>query len=122
MKLFIPAAALALVVVGGPAYAACTYPTAPEKLPDGSVATKEEMLAGKQLVQQYNKDMEAYLACIKLEYDAQLAADAATLTPEQKAELEKRQTQKHNAAVYELDAVANRFNEQIRVFNKAHQK
>ncbi|MBV6423014.1 MAG: hypothetical protein NAOJABEB_00802 [Steroidobacteraceae bacterium] len=122
MKLFIPAAALALVVVGGPTYAACTYPTAPEKLPDGSVATKEEMLAGKQLVQQYNKDMEAYLACIKLEYDAQLAADAATLTPEQKAELEKRQTQKHNAAVDELDAVANRFNEQIRVFNKAHQK
>ncbi|MGD9600045.1 MAG: hypothetical protein AB7G76_14390 [Steroidobacteraceae bacterium] len=122
MKLFIPAAALALVVVGGPVYAACTYPTAPDKLPDGTVATKEEMLAGKQLVQQYNKDMEAYLSCIKLEYDTQLASDAATLTPEQKAELEKRQTQKHNAAVDELEAVANRFNEQIKVYNKAHQK
>ncbi|MBV6417805.1 MAG: hypothetical protein CMLOHMNK_02570 [Steroidobacteraceae bacterium] len=122
MKLSIIAAAVALAVVCGPSYAACTYPKAPEKLPDGTVAAKEDMLAGKRLVEQYNKDMEAYLACIKLEYDAQVTKDAATLTPEQKAELDKRQTQKYNAAVDELQAVAERFNEQIRAYNKAHPK
>jgi hypothetical protein len=122
MKVSILAATLALAIAGGPAYAACTYPAAPDKLPDGSVSTKEEMLAGKQLVVAYNKSMEAYLACIKLEYDTQLASDAATLTPEQKAELEKRQTQKHNAAIDELEAVAGRFNEQIKAYNAAHKK
>lgn len=122
MKVSILAATVALAVVGGPVYAACSYPTAPDKLPDGSVASKEEMIAGKQLVQQYNKDMEAYLSCIKLEYDTQVTQDAAALTPEQKAELEKRQTQKHNAAIDELEAVAGRFNEQIRAYNKAHPK
>ena len=122
MKVSILAATLALTIAGGPAYAACSYPKAPEKLPDGTVASKDEMLAGKKLVEQYNKDMEAYLACIKLEFDTQLAADAATLTPEQKAELDKRQMQKHNAAIDELEAVAGRFNEQIKAFNKAHQK
>lgn len=30
--------------------------------------------------------------------------------------------QKHNAAIDELEAVAGRFNEQIKAFNKAHQK
>ena len=122
MKVSILAATLAIAIAGGPAYAACTYPVAPEKLPDGSVSSKDEMLAGKKLVEQYNKSMEAYLACIKLEYDSQLATDAATLTPEQKAELEKRQTQKHNAAIDELEALAGRFNEQIRAYNKAHPK
>ena len=87
-----------------------------------AVAAEEDMLAGKRLVEQYNKDMEAYLACIKLEYDARVTKDAATLTPEQKAELDKRQTQKYNAAVDELQAVAERFNEQIRAYNKAHPK
>ncbi len=122
MKVSIIAATLALAVAVGPAYAACTYPKSPDKLPDGTVASKDEMIAGKKLVEQYNSDMNAYLACIKLEYDKQLASDAATLTPEQKAELEKRQTQKHNAAIDELEALAGRFNEQIRAYNKAHPK
>lgn len=120
MKVSIIAATLALAVAVGPAYAACTYPKSPDKLPDGTVASKDEMIAGKKLVEQYNSDMNAYLACIKLEYDTQLASDAATLTPEQKAELEKRQTQKHNAAIDELEALAGRFNEQIRAYNTAH--
>ncbi|MFO1510102.1 MAG: hypothetical protein U1F31_10065 [Steroidobacteraceae bacterium] len=122
MKVSIIAATLALAVAVGPAYAACTYPKSPDKLPDGTVASKDEMIAGKKLVEQYNSEMNAYLACIKLEYDTQLASDAATLTPEQKAELEKRQTQKHNAAIDELEALAGRFNEQIRAYNKAHPK
>ena len=67
MKVSIIAATLALAVAVGPAYAACTYPSAPDKLPDGTVASKDEMIAGKKLVEQYNSDMNAYLACIKLE-------------------------------------------------------
>ncbi|MBX3694387.1 MAG: hypothetical protein KF790_04370 [Steroidobacteraceae bacterium] len=122
MKLPIVIAALATAIAGGPVYAACSYPTAPDKLPDGRVATMDEMLTGKKAVEEYNKQMDAYLSCLKLEYDEQVASSSETLTAEQKAELEKRQVQKHNAAVDELESVASRFNEQVKVYKAAHAK
>ena len=109
----------ALILVGGlaaaQAQAACNYPVAPGKFPDGNQATKEEMLAAKKQVVQYNTDMEAYLTCIQGEYAAKVAADA-TDTEDQKAEMARMQDQKHNAAVQELQSVADRFNEQLRVW------
>lgn len=96
------------------AWAACTYPTAPGKLPDGSTASRDDMLAGKKLVEKYNTDMNAYLACIKDEYDA--STKAASLTEEQKQQMAARYTAKNDAAVDELQGVASRFNEQLRVF------
>ena len=109
----------ALIVAGGlaaaQAHAACNYPVAPGKFPDGNSATKEEMLAAKSQVVTYNKDMETYLSCIQGEFDAKTAADT-TSTPEQKADAQKMQEQKYNAAVQELQGVADRFNEQLRVW------
>lgn len=122
MKLSIAAATLALAVIGGPAYAACTYPTSPDKIPNGATASMEEMVTAKKQVEQYNKEMEAYLSCIKLEHDAQVANTDGTLTAEQKTELEKRQVQKHNAAIDELEGVATRFNEQVKAYKAAHPK
>lgn len=98
------------------AWAACTYPTAPAKLPDGNTATREEMIAGKKQVETYNGEMNAFLACIKQEYDDSLAKQAATLTEEQKRQMATRYTAKNDAAVDELQGVAARFNEQLRVF------
>jgi hypothetical protein len=109
----------ALVVAGGlaaaQAHAACQYPAAPGKFPDGSVATKEEMLAAKKLVVQYNTDIETYLTCIKTEYDAKVAA-AADATQEQKDKMARDQDEKHNAAVKEVTDVTDRFNEQLRAW------
>ena len=109
----------ALFVLGlavGPAYAVCTYPKAPDKIPDGNTATLQEMVAAKKDVDSYDKDIEAYTSCLKLEYDDRLAKDGSTMTDAQKKDLEKRQTQKNNAAVEELEQVAKRMNEQIRIF------
>ena len=55
------------------------------------------------------------VALIQGEYDAKVAADA-TATEDQKAEMARMQDQKHNAAVQELQSVADRFNEQLRVW------
>lgn len=112
----IAATLVAAAFVAGPVYAACSYPKGPDRIPDGNTASMDEMLATKKQVDQYNKDMDAYLSCIKLEYDSTIAKDASTLSAEQKAELEKRQVQKHNAAVDELEATAARFNEQVKVY------
>ena len=108
----------AVVLIGGfamQANAACDYPVAPGKFPDGALATKEEMLAAKGLVVKYNTEMDTYLGCIKGEYDAKLAT-SADATTEQKAEMERVQNQKHNAAVDEVTEVTNRFNEQLRAY------
>lgn len=109
---FIAAALVATAFVAGPVYAACTYPKSPDNIPDGNTATMDQMLGAKKQVDTYNKEMEGYLSCIKLEHDDSLK-DA---TPEQKADLEKRQVQKHNAAIDELEGVAARFNEQVKAF------
>jgi hypothetical protein len=98
------------------AFADCTYPRAPGKAPDGNVATREEMLAAKKLVDTYNASMTTYLECIKAEYDAALAKGGASLTEEQKQQMASIYTQKNDSAVDELTGVANAFNEQIRAF------
>jgi hypothetical protein len=108
----------ALVLAAGfalQANAACDYPVAPGKFPDGNQASLDEMKAAKASVVKYNADMETYLNCIKDEYDAKVAAQTDA-TPAQKAEMEKVQNQKHNAAVDEVTDVTNRFNEQLRAY------
>lgn len=106
-----------LILIAGfaQAHAACDYPIAPGKFPDGAQATKEEMLAAKGQVVKYNEQMEAYLQCIKSEFDAKVATQT-NVTPEQKAEMERMHGQKENAAVEEVTAVTERFNEQLRAW------
>jgi hypothetical protein len=114
MKVLLPLAALALFIV--PVHAACSYPTAPTTLPDGATATKEEMIAAQKLVKKFDEEINAYTACIKLEEDAALAKGGTKLTPEQKSAIEQQQAQKNNAAVDDDQKLADRFNEQIRIF------
>ena len=124
------AATLALTLLGaGAAHAACTYPRAPDALPDGDTATKEQMVAAKKEVTRYNDEMTVYLDCIKVESDTQLKEmekeTAAATTDEarkavaaRKEDFERKHTQKHNAAVDEVTAVVDRFNEQLRAYKK----
>jgi hypothetical protein len=117
---------LSALILGGfaasHAMAACEYPTAPGKFPDGSVATLDEMKAAKASVVKYNNDMEAYLVCIKGEFDAKVAENT-NATEKQKAEMQRMQDQKHNAAVKEVTEVTERFNEQLRAYKaKAAEK
>jgi hypothetical protein len=127
MKALYSLAVLAALAGGGNAYAACTYPTAPDALPDGNTATLEQMVAAQKQVKQFDQDIGAYTACLKLESDAALAQvdqgqNDAKKKEEQKKELEKMQVQKHNAAVEADEALAARFNEQLKVFKTKNAK
>ena len=115
MKHYLTALILAGGLAAAQANAACEYPVAPGKFPDGNQASKDELLAAKKSVVKYNGEMETYLGCIKAEYDAKVAAET-TATDKQKAEMQKVQDQKHNAAVEEVTAVTDRFNEQLRAW------
>jgi opacity protein-like surface antigen len=122
MKSLLAAAAVAAALLAPAAYADCTYPQAPTNLPDGNTATLKEMLAAMQQVSAYNKEMTAYLSCIKLERDSRVAAAGATLTKQQKQELEAIEIQKNNAAVDQLHAVADQFNAQVKIFKARDKK
>jgi hypothetical protein len=114
--------AAAVTLTGAPAYAACTYPKAPESTPDGNTATLEQMVAAQKAVKAFDQEIVAYTNCIKLEHDATMAKDGEKLSEEQKAEMSRVQVQKHNAAVEESESVAARFNEQVKVYKAKNAK
>jgi hypothetical protein len=115
MKAFLAIAALA-ALTAGPAYADCPYPAAPAKIPDGATAAMEDMLAGQKAVQAYDKAINEYVACIDKELKDSVAKGGDKLKPEQKADMEKVEAQKHNAAIDQEQSVADRFNEQVKAF------
>jgi hypothetical protein len=119
--------ALLAALTAGHAYAACTYPTAPSEIPDGNNATLEQMVAAQKSVKAFDQEINAYTACLKLESDAALAkvdegSDDGKKKEQQKTELARVQVQKHNAAVEADEALAQRFNEQLKVFKAKNAK
>ncbi len=105
-----------------PAFAACTYPKAPEKIPDGNSAVLEDMMAAQKAVKQFDAEIGTYQGCLEKELNDSLTKDAASLTDEKKAERTKIANQKMNAAAEEVTALAARLNEQIRVYKAKNAK
>ncbi len=103
-------------LAAGAACADCPYPVAPDKLPDGATASLQDMLAGQKAVGDYNKAVNDYVACIDKELEDALAKAGDKIKPEQKADMQRVETQKHNAAIDQLQSVADRFNEQVKVY------
>ena len=126
MKAFLALAA-ATAFSAGTAYADCSYPTPPDHLPDGNTATLQEMVEAQKAVKQYDKDINAYVACIQLERNdaiGKVAKPGETPTADQKKAMDdmtRVEVQKHNAAIDQLQSVADRFNEQVKVY-KAREK
>jgi len=115
MKVFLAMACLA-TLGAAPVYADCTYPVAPDKVPDGATATLEEMLAGQKAVKEFQQAINDYTACIDKELDDKIAKAGDKLKPDQKTDMQRIEAQKHNAAVDQAQAVADRFNEQVKVY------
>jgi hypothetical protein len=110
------AMALTAALTAAPVYADCPYPPAPDKLPDGASATLEDMVAGQKAVKAYDKAINDYVACIDHELDEAIKKGGEQLKPQQKTDLQHVEAQKHNAAIDQLQSVADRFNEQVKVF------
>jgi hypothetical protein len=107
---------MAFAAATAAAYADCPYPQAPAKIPDGATATLEDMVAGQKAIGAYQKAITDYTACIDKELDDALAKGGDKLKPQQKTDMQRVEAQKHNAAVDQLQAVADRFNEQVKVY------
>lgn len=119
-NLFVIAALTALMA--GTAYADCAYPPPPDQIPDGRTATRAEMIAAQHAVLAYNKAITDYTDCLQREHDEKIAAGGKKLTDAQKNELERVHVERHNAAIDQLQSVADRFNEQLKIFNARDKK
>src|ERR1700749_3509861 len=102
MKGFLAIAAVtAALGAGGTAYADCTYPPPPDHIPDGNTATLQEMVDAQKAVKDYDKAINAYVACIQLERNdaaSKMAKPGETPTAEQKKamdDMERVEVQKH---------------------------
>jgi len=111
--------ALIALAASGAAQATCIYPRAPERVPDGATASYEEMATAQKAVQQFNEDINAYNSCLDLELAG--LEKSGTYDENRLQELRAIQAKKNNAAVDEVQALADRFNEQLRIF-KARDK
>jgi hypothetical protein len=122
MKAWIPLT-LALALASAVARADCSYPTAPGAPPDGNTATKDEMVASMKAFGLYNKEMTAYLDCVKLEGDAAKPKDYGKLSPEEKKKADDTQKiydQKYSAAYDVLTTAVAQYNEQRKAFLAKH--
>ncbi len=111
---FIKATCTIAVIVFAPATLACGYPDR-VTIPNGSSATKDEMVAGQRGVKKFMADMETYLSCIE-EKDKDIRAGFEEADPIVEAQRDEMLFKKHNAAVEEMETVAARFNEEVRTY------
>ena len=95
---------------------ACDYPERVQEMPDGNSASRDDMVAGKKAVQTYIASMESYLSCIEAE-EAQAVIAMGDADEEAKSQRADTFNKKYNAAVEEMNLVAEEFNIQLRAYN-----
>jgi hypothetical protein len=91
-------------------FADCTPTEAPE-LPSGETSDMAAMVEGQKTVKVYMAATEEYLGCLTAE------AAGEEVSEEQGA----KDVETHNAAVDEMEAVAAKFNEEIRAYKAKSQ-
>ena len=121
MNRLIYALVLVLGFAAGPAMAEdCTHPGDAPSVPNGSEASRDEMVTAANAVRQFNADTSAYLECM----DAK-DADMAALQKQYEKNKDKEKTkeiissrkehiEKRNAAFEKLDKTAGKFNSAVR--------
>jgi len=90
---------------------ACDYPPL-VAVPDGETATVEELVAAQAGVKTYMAEMELYLECI--DEETAVAGDDAP------AQYKAIMASRYNAAVAEMEAIAESFNNQVKAYKEAH--
>ena len=110
----IEASCIIAVIIFAPTALACDYPQR-ISIPNGSSATKDEMVAGQRGVKKFMADMEEYLACIE-EEDKRNRAGIEEPDPIVEAQRDEMLVKKHNAAVDDMEKIAAKFNEEVRTY------
>lgn len=94
---------------------ACDYPERPS-IPDGSAASKDELIAAKNSVQDFMAKVDEYLNCI--EGDEKAAVEEMDSPSEEVLQRrEEMLNKKFDAANEEKALLGEQFNQEIRAYN-----
>jgi hypothetical protein len=98
------------------AFVACGAPAVPSDVPDGTTATREQMVAAHATVKAFDEATTIYTQCLDTTaYQAAVQFKAVATSADTEA-VSALQIRLHNAAIDRDQAVANRFNVQLRRF------
>ncbi|HZW60246.1 MAG TPA: hypothetical protein VFE85_08130 [Woeseiaceae bacterium] len=114
MKSFLKSVFAVTLLLAFHTAAACDYPARTE-IPNGTTATKEEMITGQKAVKEFVANMETYLDCL-LEEERAARAQIEDLAPEDEQLRDDLLNKKYNAAVDEMEKVAAQFNEEVQAY------
>ena len=93
---------------------ACDYPKRVD-MPDGATAGKEAMIAGQRDIKAYMAAMDEYLVCIESE-EAKAVLSLGDIDEDSKRQRAEMFNKKYNAAVEQMNLVAEEFNIQVRAY------
>ena len=97
----------------------CTAATPPAAVPDGSKASREEMVAARTAFQQYDAATITFLKCVDVAIEG-VTKQFPQASAEELQMLKTLHNGAHNTAVDQEQAVADQLNEQVRVFKAKH--
>lgn len=115
MKFLLPLTAIATLAAGS-AYAECTKPEGKVSIPNGSKATKDEMIATQRAVKAYDAAVKEFGSCLLAEQDGEIAKGGDKLTQEQRDKIVERYTKQINEEVDKVQKVADKFNAEVKAF------
>jgi hypothetical protein len=115
-SLFLPLALVAAATVAAPAFADCTAPSLTLSVPDGSKATKDEMLAAQRTIKEYNAAVTDFTACLQNERDAKIAAGGDKMSDSDRQRVSSEYNTRANAVVDKLQKLADKFNSERKAF------
>jgi hypothetical protein len=103
----------ALCLASNLAFAECSYPKAPDAMPDPKTATQPDMIAAMAAFKQYNAEVDTYVACLDEETAAKVkeAGGAGAIM-----QIKAIQSKKKNSAIDERAAKIDTFNKTVREF------
>ncbi|MFV0478241.1 MAG: hypothetical protein ACK5ME_10450 [Parahaliea sp.] len=106
-------------------FAQCNAPTQPE-LPNGVKATMDDMLTGQKAVKAFQSANVGYMKCLEEVFtsaEAQLKKGGLDKDTEAKAQASYQEAvDAYNAAVSTEEAIAGRFNTEVREYKAANPK
>jgi hypothetical protein len=115
MKFLLPLTLIA-TLAAGIANADCARPAAKFDVPNGSKATKDEMIAAQRAVKSYDASVKEYSTCMMGEQDAELAKGGDKMTQEQHDKIVERFSKQINEEVDKLQKTADKFNAEVKAF------
>jgi hypothetical protein len=112
MKLMLTVAAMTALtaLAGAPVWADCAVPDDVVQIPDGSSATREEMVAAQKAVVAYDAAVKAYSDCLQQEQADKIAAGG------DKAKLQLQYSKLNNEQVEKVQQLADKFNTELKAY------